>query len=141
MFKSIILIFCILFASSASSQSEEWEEYYSDKKIKIEYNYIICDFSSTASQELIVFKFTNLSEENITLNYITKIWMNNTEVNTEQNLDEFRKTIRLEGNEIITTNCENKWNEYNLFSAFIDNETKERYAYLTKFVFHNLTTE
>ncbi|MBT3417785.1 MAG: hypothetical protein HN427_03315 [Flavobacteriales bacterium] len=139
--KLITLTFSILFVNTVFSQSDNWEEYYSDNQIKIEYNYMICDFSSTASQELIVFRFTNLSENNITLNYENQIWYDGKEINTEHNSDEFRKTINLENNEIITTNCENQWKEYSIFSAFVHNETNERYVSLTKFELINITTK
>ena len=139
--KLITLTCSILFVNTVFSQSDNWEEYYSDNQIKIEYNYMICDFSSTANQELIVFRFTNLSENNITLNYETQIWYDGKEINTEHNSDEFRKTINLENNEIITTNCENQWKEYAIFSAFVHNETNERYVSLTKFELTNITTK
>ena len=60
--KSSLFLFSILFANSIFSQSNNWELYYSDNEIKIEYNYMICDFSSTASQEIVVFRFTNLKD-------------------------------------------------------------------------------
>ena len=139
--KLITLTCSILFVNTVFSQSDNWEEYYSDNQIKIEYNYMICDFSSTASQEIVVFRFTNLSENNITLNYETQIWYDGKEINTEHNSDEFRKTINLDNNEIITTNCENQWKEYSIFSAFVHNETNEKYVSLTKFELTNITTK
>ena len=102
---------------------------------------MICDFSSTASREIIALKFTNLSEEEVTLNYETEIWHDSIKINTEQNADEFRKTINLNSNQIITINCENQWNEYAIFSAFIHNKTSERHSSLTKFELINITTE
>ena len=101
---------------------------------------MICDFSSTASQEIVVFRFTNLNDNEITLNYETQIWNKDTNINTEQNSNEFRKTINLERNQIITTNCENKWKEYSIFSAFVHNKTEEKYVSLTKFELINITT-
>ena len=139
--KSSLFLFSILFVNSLFSQSNNWELYYSDNEIKIEYNYIICDFSSTASQEVVVFRFSNLSKNKITINYETQIWHDDKEINTEQNTDEFRKTINLDNNEIITINCENIWKEYSIFSAFIHNETREKYISLTKFELINITTE
>jgi hypothetical protein len=139
--KSSLFLFSILFTNSLFSQSNNWELYYSDNEIKIEYNYMICDFSSTASQEIVIFRFTNLSENKIKLNYETQIWHNKKEINPEQNSSEFRKTINLEDNEIITTNCENQWKEYAIFSAFVHNETSEKYVSLTKFELINITTE
>ena len=139
--KSSLFLFSILFTNAIFSQSNNWELYYSDNEIKIEYNYMICDFSSTASQEIVVFRFTNLNENNITLNYETQLWYDGKEINTEHNSDEFRKTINLENNEIITTNCENQWKEYSIFSAFVHNETNERYVSLTKFELIKITTK
>lgn len=133
-----LFLFSILFANSLFSQSNNWELYYDDE-IKIEYNYMICDFSSTASKEMIIFRFTNLSEEEITLNYETEIWNDSIQINTEQNADEFRKTINLNSKQIITINCENQWKEHAIFSAFVHNETSEKYVSLTKFELTNIT--
>ena len=135
-----LFLFSILFTNSLFSQSSNWELYYDDdNKIKIEYNYMICDFSSTASKEMIIFRFTNLSEEEITLNYETEIWYDSVKINTEQNADEFRKTINLNSKQIITINCENQWKEHAIFSAFVHNETSEKYVSLTKFELTNIT--
>ena len=139
--KSSLLLLSILFVNSSFSQSNNCNLYYSDDAIKIEYNYMICDFSSTSSQEIVVFRFTNLNENKITLNYETQIWNKDKNINTEQNSNEFRKTINLERNQIITTNCENKWKEYSIFSAFVHNETQQKYVSLTKFELINITTE
>ena len=136
-----LFLFSILFVNSLFSQSNNWELYYSDNEIRIEYNYMICDFSSTASKEMIIFRFTNLSEEEITLNYETEIWHDSVKINTEQNADEFRKTINLNSKQIITINCENQWKEHAIFSAFVHNETSEKYVSLTKFELTNITTE
>ncbi|MBT4479212.1 MAG: hypothetical protein HOB15_00955 [Flavobacteriales bacterium] len=133
-----LFLFSILFVNSLFSQSNNWELYYDDE-IKIEYNYMICDFSSTASKEMIIFRFTNLSEEEITLNYETEIWHDSVKINTEQNADEFRKTINLNSKQIITINCENQWKEHAIFSAFVHNETSEKYVSLTKFELTNIT--
>ena len=138
---SLLLLLSILFVNSSFSQSNNWNLYYSDDAIKIEYNYMICNFSSASSQEIVVFRFTNLNENKITLNYETQIWNKDKNINTEQNSNEFRKTINLERNQIITTNCENKWKEYSIFSAFVHNETQQKYVSLTKFELINITTE
>lgn len=134
-----LFLFSILFTNSLFSQSNNWELYYDDDKIKIEYTYMICDFSFTASKEMIIFRFTNLIEEEITLNYETEIWNDSIQINTEQNADEFRKTINLNSKQIITINCKNQWKEHSIFSAFVHNETSEKYVSLTKFELTNIT--
>ena len=136
-----ILFVSFYFPNSAISQSENWEEYHVDNTARIEYKTTICDFSSTASQEMIVFKYTNLSASDITITYTTKISHKNSEINTEQNLEEFRKTIKIPEGEIIETNCESKWNEYNIFRGFVAKDTREQYIYLTEFILENLKIE
>ena len=131
----------MVFSVNLMAQSNPWSEYYSDEKIKIEWNYEVCNFSSTASQEMVVFRFTNLTDESITLSYIQRITMNNSKQDSEQNEEEFRKIIILEKNKKISTNCESIWQEYNIFSAFIDNTTHKKYTYLNKFELENLTIE
>ena len=62
-------------------------------------------------------------------------------VNTEQNGEESRKKIKINKNEIIVTNCDSKWNEFNIFSAFIENKNKQKYIYLSQFELKNINTE
>ena len=135
--------FCVIFLTSNNllSQVNNWEEHFINDTVKIEFSYQICDFSSTASQELVVFRFTNLTNENINLSYSTKIWNNNKEVNLEQNPEEIRTNIRLLANETKISNCENNNKEYTIFSGFVHNKTQERYQSLTKFELTNIITE
>jgi len=137
-------LFCgfLLFSNTVFSQNNSWEEYFTDNNIKIEFNYQVCDFSSTASQELLVFRFTNLTNNNITLDYTTELSNNSTEVDTELNIDEFRKTIRLEAHETLSSSCENNdMKQFTIFSSFIHNTTGEKYVTLTRFELTNITTK
>ena len=138
-----IISFCVIFLTSNNllSQANNWEEHFINDIVKIEFSYQICDFSSTASQELVVFRFTNLTNENINLSYSTKIWNNNTEVNIEQNTEEIRTNISLLANETKISDCENNNKEYTIFSGFVHNTTQERYPTLTKFELTNIITE
>ena len=138
-----IISFCVIFLTSniLLSQENNWEEHFINDTVKIEFSYQICDFSSTASQELVVFRFTNLTNENINLSYSTKIWNNNKEVNLEQNSEEIRTNISLLSNETKISDCENNNKEYTIFSGFVHNTTQERYPTLTKFELTNIITE
>ena len=136
----ILIALCCLFNSNViGSNSTTWQLYFENDTVKIEYTYQNCDFSSTSSQEIIILKFTNLSEETITLNYETKIWHHDKEITVSKNSEEFRKNIKLNENQTITTNCDNQWREHTIFSAFIDNTTNEKYVSLTKFELINIT--
>ena len=137
----IILSLTLFFQNLAISQSETWKEYYSNTEARIDYKTTICDFSSTASQEIIVFRYTNLSNSDLIITYTSKVSYKDSQENTEQNLDEFRKTIKISEGEIIETNCESNWNEYNIFRGFVENKTGETYIYLTEFNLENLKIE
>ena len=137
----IILSLTLFFQNLAISQSETWKEYYSNTEARIDYKTTICDFSSTASQEIIVFRYTNLSNSDLIITYTSKVSYKDSQENTEQNLDEFRKIIKISEGEIIETNCESNWNEYNIFRGFVENKTGETYIYLTEFNLENLKIE
>ena len=137
-------LFSILFIglfTNTFSQTNEWIIYYENEKISIETKYQICEFSSTANQEIIIFRFTNLTNDILTLEYDTELSYGEQIVNTEQNGEESRKKIKINKNEIIVTNCDSKWNEINIFSAFIENKNKQKYIYLSQFELKNINTE
>ncbi len=136
----LIAFFSLLTFNSMGSNPTEWEIYFENDTLKIEYTYQNCDFSSTAKQEIIVFKFTNLISQNILLSYKADIWHNDVCTNCEQESEESRYTIQIPSNETITTNCSDEWRGYAIFSAFITNDEKEqRYASLTKFELKEIT--
>ena len=130
----LIAIFAIYPINSMGSNPTAWEIYFENDTVKIEYAYQNCDFSSTAKQEVIVFKFTNLISQNILLSYKADIWHNDVCTNCEQESEESRYTIQIPSNKTIITNCNNEWKGFAIFSAFITNDDEEqRYESLTKF--------
>ena len=133
-----IISFCVIFLTSNNLLPNNWEEHFINDTVKIEFP--MGAFSSK-DQELVVFRFTNLTNENINLSYSTKIWNNNKEVNLEQNSEEILTNIRLLANEIKISDCENNNKEYTIFSGFVHNKTQERYQTLTKFELTNIITE
>ena len=143
--KKILGVLCIAFSSLYFSNlfavnPNEWISYFENDTIKIEYTYQNCDFSSTAKQEVIVFKFTNLISQNILLSYKAEIWHNNICTNCKQESEESRYTIQIASNEKITTTCNNEWKSFAIFSAFITNDQQQkRYVSLTKFELQDIT--
>jgi len=136
----LIAFFSFFTFNSMGSNPTEWKIYFANDTVKIEYTYQNCDFSSTAKQEVIVFKFTNLISQNILLSYKADIWHNDVCINCEQESEESRYTIQIPSNETITTNCNNEWKGFEIFSAFITNDDEEkRYASLTKFELKEIT--
>ena len=136
----LIAFFYLCTFNSMGSNPTAWEVCFENNTVKIEYTYHNCSFSSTAKQEVIVFKFTNLISKNISLSYKADIWHNDVCTNCEQESEESRYTIQITSNETITTNCNNEWKEFAIFSAFITNDEKEnRYESLTKFELKEIT--
>jgi len=132
---AIFIAFITLISTTLSATNPaDWETYFENDTVKIEYAYQVCDFSSTASQELAIFKFTNLSNQTINLSYTTELWNNDQCLNCNQETNEHQKSLTLSSNEIITSNCNNEWKSLVIFSAFItnDNEAK-RHESITKF--------
>ena len=131
-----ITLFLIALISTTLSAANpaDWKTYFKNDTVKIEYAYQVCDFSSTASQELVIFKFTNLSSQKILLSYKANIWNNDICINCEQKSEESRYTIQVLSNETIITKCDNDWKKFAIFSAFItNNKEAKRYNSLTKF--------
>ena len=140
--KVSFILYLTLYVNGLFSQNNNWKEYYSDNLIKIEYKYQVCEFSSTASQELIVLRFNNLTNNKIFLSYDLLLWQNDTEINTELNSSEYLKEIRLDPNEIKTSSCINdNLKEFTIFSGFIHNKTFERFVTLTKFELININSK
>ena len=135
-----IFCYCFIFLSSNNifAQSNIWETHFINDTIKIEYSFMTCEFSSTASQELVVFRFTNLTNNSIKLSYSKKLWNKENTVNTEHNHVENRKNIELDPNEIKESDCDIKNKDHTIFSSFIHNETNIKYETLIKFELTNI---
>ena len=134
-FYPITLVFITLISTTLSaSNPADWETYFENDSIKIEFAYQNCEFSSTAKQEVVAFRFTNLINQTNNLNYTTELWHNDQCLNCNQETKEHQKSLTLSSNEIITTNCNGEWKNLVIFSAFITNDNEEkRYESITKF--------
>ena len=104
--------------------------------MKIEQKKITCDYSSTAQQEIIVFRFENLTQNKLSVEFFTNLWYNH--VSSKQSLEESRINIELNAREIIEANCENKNEVFYIFSNFTINGYSEGYNKLTKFELKDL---
>jgi hypothetical protein len=129
------LAFITLISTTLSaSNPTDWETYFENDSIKIEFAYQNCEFSSTAKQEVVAFRFTNLINQTISLSYKIEMWNNDQCLNCNKETKEHQKTLTLSNNEIITTNCNGEWKNLVIFSAFITNDNEEkRYESITKF--------
>ena len=134
-FYTLAIAFITLISTTLSASNPAvWETYFENDSVKIEFAYQNCEFSSTAKQEVVAFRFTNLINQTISLSYVTEIWNNDQCLNCNQETKEHHKSLTIYSNKIITANCNNEWKEFTIFSAFITNENEaKRYESITKF--------
>lgn len=87
----------------------EWQEYTTIDNIKIEFKRKRCVPGSDREQNLILFRYTNLSNEVKTLSWVTKIWRNDICVNCNSITNpEYAHTITLQGNQVIEADGSSK---------------------------------
>ena len=134
----LIVLFCLFSINLIGSNPDEWNVYFENDTVKIEYTYQVCDFSSTAKQEIIIFKFTNLIHQNISVNYNANIWHNDICISCNQN-EESSHTIQIASDETIIFDCKDERKDAVIFSAFITNTDSKRYESLTKFELNEIT--
>lgn len=116
----------------------EWISYIKNDKISIEYKYIECNPSIGYDSEFIVFKITNLSAGNITLNWNMNLYYNGV-CKTCDYLDEYGYSLTIPKGQDIEGDCTlESIHQVKIFSKFIDSQAKNT-ALLTAFEFGNLT--
>jgi hypothetical protein len=142
--KSSLFLFSILFANSIFSQSNDWELYYSDNQIKIEYTYQNCEYTEQFNSEYVVFKITNTTNQNITVEWQEQLWYDDICSNCEQDNIESRKIINLEAEERLEGEC-NINSNLKIFSKFLDKIEDlpilgvKKIATLSRFELKNIT--
>jgi len=140
--KSSLFLFSILCANSIFSQSNDWELYYSDNEIKIEYTYQNCEDIDGFNSEYVLFKITNTTNQNITVKWQEQLWIDDNCINCELNSPEFRKEIKIRANHTASGDC-NTSNNLRIFSKFTerleDMPGVNKIVSLSKFELKNLT--
>lgn len=102
--------------------TEEWQEYTTIDDVRIEFKRQRCIPENDREQNLILFRYTNLSNDVKTLSWVTKIWRNDFCVNCNSITNpEYSHTITLQPNQIIEADGSSKTDK----SIYIfDNFTK-----------------
>ena len=140
--KSSLFLFSILFTNSIFSQSNDWELYYSDNEIKIEYTYQNCEDIDGFNSEYVLFEITNTTNQNITVKWQEQLWIDDNCINCELNSPEFRKEIQIRANHTTSGDCKTS-NNLRIFSKFTerleDMPGVNRIVALSKFELKNLT--
>ncbi len=119
---SVCFILTTLFSSATPSDfispgytilniepTEEWQEYATIDDVRIEFKRKRCTPENDREQNLILFRYTNLSNEVKTISWIIKIWRNDYCVNCNSiSNPEYAHSITLQANQVIEADGSSK---------------------------------
>ena len=121
--------------------SEEWTEYITIDGVKIEYKMTECGGEKMRMQNLLLFKFTNTTRQELTISWVTKEFRNDECWNCAR-LDnpEYTQTLTLAPLEVIEGEGNKNYAEYfYIFGNFIKLVPGMTEQTLTNFEFADLT--
>lgn len=123
--------------------TEEWQEYTTIDEVRIEFKRKTCTPINDREQNLILFRFTNLSTVAKTISWSTKMWRNDFCVNCERiENGEYAHSISLAPNQVIEGDGSTKADKavyiFDKFITLIPGMTDDR---LTHFELINLIVE
>jgi len=140
---AILIAFFYLFTFNAiGSNPTEWEIYFENDTVKIEYTYQNCEYTEQFNSEYVVFKITNTTNQNVTIEWQEQLWLDDNCINCELNNPEFRKEIKISANHTTSGDCKIS-NNLRIFSKFTerleDMPGVNKIVSLSKFELKNLT--
>ena len=141
-FHLITLIFITLISTTLSaSNPADWETYFENDSIKIEYTYMNCIYTEQFDSEFVILKISNYTNDNITIEWKEELWYENNCINCESNSTEHNKQITISGNAFSKGDCI-KQSHLRIFSKFTEELSKmngvEEIISLTNFQLINI---
>jgi hypothetical protein len=115
----IIAFFTLISTTLSATNPTDWETYFENDTIKIEYAYEDCEYTEQFNSEFVIFKISNLTSSTITLEWNAQLWYDESCINCETENNESRKQITL----LASTSTEGKCNIDNalrIFSKFTE---------------------
>ena len=115
---NLVLIFIILVTSNLSASNiNSWETYLENDSVKIEFNYKNCEYIEQFNSEYVIFKITNYTNKNLTIQWENQLWYDENCVNCETNNPENRRQITILASSSSEGQC-NINNNLRIFSKF-----------------------
>ena len=141
-FYPITLAFITLVSTTLSaSNPADWETYFENDSIKIEFAYQNCEYIEQFNSEFVIFKITNYTNKNLTIQWEDQLWYDENCINCETNNAENRKRITILASSSSEGKC-NINNDLRIFSKFTekleDMPGVNKINALTKFELTNL---
>jgi len=141
-FYPITLAFITLISTTLSaSNPTDWETYFENDSIKIEFAYQDCQYTEQFNSEFVIFKTSNFTNQILTIEWEEQLWYDENCINCETDNNENRKQITLLPNLTLEGKC-NENNSLRIFSKFTLDLDKmpgvDKINALTKFELTNL---
>ena len=141
-FFPISLAFITLVSTTLSaSNPADWDTYFENNSIKIEFAYQNCEYIEQFNSEYVIFKITNYTNKNLTIQWEDQLWYDENCINCETNNAENRKRITILASSSSEGKC-NINNNLRIFSKFTskleDMPGVNKINALTKFELTNL---
>lgn len=141
-FFPISLAFITLVSTTLSaSNPADWDTYFENNSIKIEFAYQNCEYIEQFNSEYVIFKITNYTNKNLTIQWEDQLWYDENCINCETNNAENRKQITILASSSSEGKC-NINNNLRIFSKFTskleDMPGVNKINALTKFELTNL---
>lgn len=137
-----LVLILVIFTSLNLLAQEDWKPLFEEQNLKAEIQYTPCYSVNVNNQELLLFRFTNTSNEVRTYTWRVKVWRNDICTNCDKiDSDEFLRTITLSPGESISGDCLSKENNaLYIFGRFIELVPGMSEQSLTNYEFIELTS-
>jgi hypothetical protein len=115
------LVLSLIFNIDTHAESpKKWTNYHSNNDVKIEYQYVNCEYSDRFNQEFVILKITNLTNNNLSVNWINESWYDKKCINCAENrTDEASNKVFIPANKIVIGDCSIQ-DDLRIFSKFSD---------------------
>lgn len=147
---AILLLFFGLFymtngigQSNGIQFSKEWTEYSTVDGIKIEYKFQECNSNKVRNQVLVLFKFTNTTNTNKSISWVTKKWRDGNCSNCHRiDNPEYAHSLTIDANSSVEGDCQSKTNKaLYIFSNFVKLSPGMSDSKLTNFELIDIQTQ
>ena len=139
---STLVLSLIVNISTFAESPDNWTKYYSDNDVKIEFQYMNCEYSDRFNQEFVILKMTNLTNNNLSISWVNESWYDKKCINCSENrTDEASNIVLIPASQIVIGDC-NKQDNLRIFSKFSDKIEDmpgiKKIVKLTKFKLKNI---
>jgi len=137
---TILFLFIVQLSFSQVKPNKTWTDYTTFEGVKIEYKYAVCTPDERREQILVLFRYTNTTQDKVELTWKSETWRNNNCMNCNSSSTEHNRFIVLNPNEIVEATGSTKKIKSNYifanFKVLVPGMTKQQ---LTDFKFQNLS--